>query len=164
MIEEWRTLIPDFYEVSNTGKVKSLSRRILGDNGDRLLKTKEKKSFKDGKGYLTVKLHVNNESSNYKVHRLVASAFIENPKELPQVNHIDGDKLNNNVYNLEWCNNFENHKHAQKLGLIKTKLSEEDILLIRELINEDFSNPDISKIFNVHRSTIYNIRHAKRHC
>lgn len=53
----------------------------------------------------------------YSVHRLVATAFIPNPKRLPQVNHLDGNKLNNHVANLEWCDAYDNVMHAIRTGL-----------------------------------------------
>jgi len=73
----------------------------------------------DGNGYLIVKIRINNKSKNIKVHRLVAQSFIENPENKPQVNHIDGNKTNNDLSNLEWVTRSENIKHAFKIGLKK---------------------------------------------
>lgn len=68
-------------------------------------------------GYLDIGLSKNNKQSRFKVHRLVVQAFLPNPNNLPQVNHIDGNKKNNNVENLEWVTAKDNTKHA-----IETKL------------------------------------------
>lgn len=77
--------------------------------------------FKNWAGYMRVGLFVNNKRVTYSVHRLIALTFIKNPNNLPQVNHIDGNKSNNNVNNLEWCSLSQNVKHAYKNNLIKPK-------------------------------------------
>ena len=69
------------------------------------------------KGYLGVRIYKNLKGKTFKIHRLVAQAFIPNPNNLLQVNHIDGDKENNRVDNLEWCTCEENMKHSYKIGL-----------------------------------------------
>lgn len=73
--------------------------------------------YKTKKGYLKVGLKVPEKKSpnKYRVNRLVAEVFIPNPSNLPQVNHKDGNKENNSVSNLEWCDNSSNQKHAKKL-------------------------------------------------
>lgn len=69
------------------------------------------------KGYEYVAIRQKGIYVGYSVHRLVATAFIPNPKRLPQVNHLDGNKLNNHVANLEWCNAYDNIMHAIRTGL-----------------------------------------------
>lgn len=91
------------YEVSNTGLIRNKRGRIL-----RPAITS---------GYYRVTLCNKGLNKNIHIHRLVASAFIDNPINLPIVNHIDGDKLNNSVENLEWCTFAHNNKHACDTGL-----------------------------------------------
>ena len=100
MIEEWRPIegYEGLYEVSSYGKDRSLDRFYY-----RLHKGKVLSPTKDRYGYLTVTLNCNGKSKTIKIHRLVAQAFLPNPDNLPQVNHKDEDKTNNNVDNLEWC-------------------------------------------------------------
>ena len=107
MKEEWRDIegYEDWYEISNLGRVRSIDNR-------KILKTNFSKD-----GYERVTITKDKITRNMSIHRLVAKAFIPNPYKLPQVNHIDGDKTNNNVDNLEWCTNQENHNHKMKNGL-----------------------------------------------
>ena len=68
-------------------------------------------------GYEQVTLSIDKKSVKFKVHRLVALMFIPNPDNLPQINHIDGNKQNNNISNLEWCTAYHNNKHARDMWL-----------------------------------------------
>lgn len=92
-----------YYEISNFGQVRSLDRVVTDWRGEVLLKGKIKNSVSDADGYLVVSLHKEGKTSMFKIHRLVATAFIPNPENLPQVNHKDENKQNNKVDNLEWC-------------------------------------------------------------
>ena len=121
--EEWRTIKGfEKYEVSNYGRVRSKDRVVIRNDGHKLtLKGKLLKPITDHKGYVNVSIYNSNGIKISHVHRLVAIAFIENPNMLPQVNHKDGNKKNNNVNNLEWCDNKYNQIHALTHGLRKTK-------------------------------------------
>lgn len=114
--------------------------------------------------------HVDLNGKSHKVHRLVASAFIENADGLDQVNHIDGDKGNNCASNLEWCNNSHNVKHAWDNGLmyVSDKLHDwnksrrqfipAEILTIRAMKRSgNFTNSQIARCFKVQTGTIRQI-------
>lgn len=104
------------YQVSNLGKVKSLSRKKwCGSSYANRNETILKEYIRNK--YYAVKLSKDGKTKHFKVHRLVAEAFIKKP-EL-QVNHIDGNKQNNRVDNLEWVTQKENIEHAIKIGLRK---------------------------------------------
>lgn len=94
------------YEVSENGEIKSL---FTG----KILKQSPTKD-----GYFSVILHLRNGEKGFRVHRIVALAFIDNPESKPYVNHIDGNKRNNVVTNLEWVTPRENTLHAIKIGLM----------------------------------------------
>lgn len=113
-MEEWKKTGYEGYEVSNYGQVKSIKRKV--QQGNRLLSVKETilKQNSDKRGYKIVRIP---KIGTVTVHRLVLKAFIENTENKPQCNHKDGDKTNNNVSNLEWMTNRENHIHAINTGL-----------------------------------------------
>lgn len=138
------------YQISNFGNVKSLKRNII------------LKPSSNRKGYLHIILYKNHKSKNSIIHRLVAQAFIPNPENKPQVNHIDGNKRNNNVNNLEWVTNSENQKHAFKLHLQTNsgnnnprarKINQYD--LNGKLIKTWNSIYEITKELGINRSSIW---------
>ena len=110
MIEEWRDIegYEGLYQVSNLGRVKSLARVVIRSDGKP--NTVNEKILKYGmnRGYCAVVLCKDGKKKMYKVHRLVAMAFLRNPHNLPEVNHKDEDKKNNCVDNLEWCTSLYN--------------------------------------------------------
>lgn len=122
MKEEWRQTAWDYIEISNLGNVRTrdIGRFFLFyDRHNKLFKptTRLTKSHtmsiqENNKGYLFVCAKENGRRKNLLIHRLVAEAFIPNPENKPEVNHIDGNPHNNRVDNLEWVTSSENRKHA----------------------------------------------------
>lgn len=113
--EEWKDIkgYEGLYQVSNLGRVRSLSRYVK-HRTIYILKGKLLKQRTRGKGYLAVTLCKNSKLKHYYVHRLVAEAFIPNPNNLPQVNHKDENKSNNCVDNLEWCDDKYNTNYGTR--------------------------------------------------
>lgn len=118
--EEWRPVIgyEGLYEVSSLGKVKSVSR--LDDNR-RFLSSKQLCLFSDKDNYKRVNLWKNGHMKQYPVHRLVANAFIPNPHGYPCVNHLDENKANNVIDNLEWCSFARNNSWGTRGARIARK-------------------------------------------
>ena len=122
--EEWRAVegFEGIYEISNFGRLRSLDREAHFFRYDRdcslHIKGQFLKTHKDEDGYERINLQTDNrKSKRFGVHRLVACAFISNPENKPTVNHIDGNKQNNHVSNLEWATHQEQSDHAASTGL-----------------------------------------------
>ena len=116
--EIWRDIkgYEGLYQVSNLGRVKSLERYVKGKDGLRLVKEIIMSiSVCRTNGYFKVILHKDGKQKRYQVHRLVAEAFIPNPDNLPIVNHKDENKINNCVWNLEWCTYSYNLTYGNRL-------------------------------------------------
>ena len=125
-LEIWKDVVgyEGLYKISNLGRLKSLKRTFLYSKGvyrtfdERIKKVCETSKRKNRQGYLCSRLKDKNGKSKCEyIHILVAKAFIKNKGNKPTVNHIDGNKHNNNVINLEWCSYSENNSHAIKNGL-----------------------------------------------
>lgn len=117
-MEKWKSVkgYEGFYEVSDGGRVRSLDRNTRNSrNGNltRFVKGRIKKQTERG-GYLCVTLNKEGKWETVTVHRLVASAFLDNPSHLPQVNHKDENKQNNRLDNLEWCSAEYNNKFGTR--------------------------------------------------
>lgn len=143
------------YEVSNTGLVRSLNYKNLGYIN--ILKFRN-----HHKGYIKAPLTKNKKTKSFFIHRLVAIAFIPNPDNKLQVNHINGIKTDNRVENLEWCTNSENQSHAYKNNLRsksyhKRKLSFEQAQDIRIKNQKGFDVKTLSILFECKIDVIYNI-------
>lgn len=156
MQEVWKDIkgYEGIYQVSNFGNVKSLDRAdCTGRNlKGKLFSTKAKKN-----NYITVRLLKNAKITTFSIHRLVALAFLPLVDGKNHVNHKDGNKQNNHVDNLEWCNMSENMKHAYKHGLahvVNKKLSDTDLCIIKEL-KGNTSGVKLAKIFGVSFQKIY---------
>ena len=113
MKEIWKDIkgYEGLYQVSSFGRVKSF------DSIDKLGRIRKGRILKGGKithGYLKVKLYKNGIASHHRIHRLVAQAFIPNPENKSEVNHIDEDKTNNMLSNLEWVTRNENNNHGTR--------------------------------------------------
>ena len=153
------------YEVSNYGRVLSINKPITKGTGVR--KPKFLKQSKGSKGYIMVKLYKDGQKLGMSIHRIVAINFIPNPSGLNVINHIDCNKTNNRVENLEWCTQRHNMTHAIENGLIayargeksrKSRLTESDVLEIRQLYaNAKISQMALANLFLVGQSSIWSI-------
>lgn len=160
--ELWRN-IEDYgsdYQISTFGRIKSSKNRhkkILAP-------------FVDKDGYLQIALSKNGNVKKFKIHRLVAQAFISNPNAKPQINHIDGNKMNNHVGNLEWCTDRENNRHAIKMKLrtysrnSNRALTDKQVKWCRSVhipFDEKFGSTALAKIFGISQVSMNNLLKRK---
>jgi hypothetical protein len=169
-MEIWKDVFgyEGIYEISSLGRLKSLQRQKQGRfNSIRTLKEKILKHSFDNDGYCQFVLSNDGFKKTIKSYRLVAEAFIPNPDNKPQVNHINGIKTDNRVENLEWCTNKENQIHAYSIGLkfpktgeqVKTaKLKEKEVLKIR---SSELTYRELSLKYKVSVMTICKIKNRK---
>ncbi len=169
MMEEWRDIkgYEGSYQISNLGRIKTFKVRA--------------NFYPDGvisKGYMAGEYMVASITKNKKrrglcIHKLIAHAFIPNPLNRNEVNHIDGNKLNNAIENLEWCTHSENVIHAFKTGLMvghirrgeksnNHKLSSIDVSIIKSAREEGFTQKQIATYFKISQANVSFITHNKR--
>lgn len=147
----------------------------ITDSGDILSKTsyhsdntlnKIRPNINKNRGYL----YARTSNKNYQIHRLVASAFIPNPDNKPQVNHIDGNKLNNHVSNLEWVTSLENIRHSINNGSTKQMSKNEGNIKytnmqcreVLDLVNKGISYTKAGSIHNMPYSTVAHLVRGSR--
>jgi hypothetical protein len=134
-MEVWRDVVgyEGYYQVSSLGRVRSLDRILDKPNlltggltvrKGRLLRQRELW------GYLYVNLCVHDKREHCRVHRLVVTAFIPNPENKPQINHKNGNKRDNRVYNLEWATASENSQHSYSNGLSKPPVNRKPVVCV----------------------------------
>lgn len=159
MSEIWKPVVgfEGLYEVSSLGRIRS--------------KRGVKSPYENRWGYLQITLYKDGKPYPKKLHRIVAEAFLDNPSNKREVNHIDGDKLNNTLDNLEWVTSSENKIHAQRLGLAPkpptkrgeenkcSKLTEDQVKQIRGEYRKgsrEYGSPGLAKKYGVsHRTILY---------
>ena len=161
-MEMWKDVIgyEGLYEISDQSRFRSLDRVIFREMNGKIFpnnyKGKNLVKRPARKGYWHVALtDTNGIRKDWLTHVLLASHFIPNPGDLPEVNHIDGIKSNDNINNLEWCTRSQNQEHAYELGLNnkqgenngRSKLSEKHIPIIREMLHHGFGPTIISQYF-----------------
>lgn len=158
MVKEIWKVIPhtkEMYEVSTLGRIKSHKRKT------KILKVSS------SLGYQQISLMVEGKRNVKMVHRLVMDAFTSNPHKKKTVNHINGNKADNRVENLEWATMSENMKHAYDTGLRVVqykKLSIKKVKEIIKLLSKGVAQSKIAKLFSIHKNTISSIATGRTWC
>lgn len=164
MTEQWKSIqgFEGVYEVSNEGRVRRLA-GAFGTSKTRVLKPK-----KHTGGYVCYGISLQGEVSYFTAHRLVAQAFLGERPEAMTVNHIDGNKLNNRIENLEYITQGENNLHAvrelgQRIGSkhYAAVLNEVAVINIKQNLLSKYTDTEIGKMYEVSRSVIKQIRRGK---
>ena len=171
--EEWRETEYEGVYVSNTGKVKQAAREIMRSDG-KVIHLPEREIAVTEDDYLRVKLHTADGTHSCKLHRLMAKAFIDNPNNYSVVNHKDGNKLNCNLSNLEWCTSSYNRQHACDNGMVNwskesreacgkrsRKLTDEQVNRIKELRDKGWALTEIAEYIGCAVSTVSRILSGK---
>lgn len=169
MKEIYKNITDTNFKISNKGRLLYLGEKIKFNSGfTKIIEPYYIKLKPNNQGYYTHSIkNFNNNSilGNHRlsyIHRLVAIYFIENPLNLPVVNHLDGNKLNNDVTNLKWDTLSENTKHAWRTGLNVKKKFKIPFEKIQDLILSGISYDDIEKNFNLKKGYIQNRRNKEK--
>jgi hypothetical protein len=170
MEEIWRDIegYEGLYEVSNLGRVRSLGCIIKLRHNCTMMREGKVLKLDNRNGYLYAGLSKKGVLKGVGVHRLVAKAFIPNPNNLPQVNHIDANRANNHINNLEWVTCSDNHKHAFKLGNRNSKgsknagskLTEEQAISIKYGYSH-LSSREVATLFGICVTSVNLIRSGR---
>lgn len=173
-MEEWKD-IPGFnsYQVSNLGNIRTIGRMVVNKGQfERKISARNLAPMNNGRGYLAASIQIKGQGKkNLYIHRLVASLFIPNPDNLPEVNHIDGDKSNNNISNLEWVSTQQNRDHAVRTGLIRrgerihsSKLTADQVLLIYDTVikNPSINKSELGRKYGINCTTVIKIQRKQR--
>ena len=168
--EIWKDVVgyEGIYQCSNIGRIKSLDHKVYHSNYKyRIQKGRIISVSKSKKGYLQVSLSKNGKRFHTGVHRIMAISFIDNPENKPQVNHIDGNKENNLLSNLEWVTNSENQIHAINGGLCSHNRGENhhmsifsngQIKVMRLLFKLGVNNRKVAELYNCSDAVVSNIK------
>lgn len=160
MSKQWKS-VPKYegmYEASIYGEIRSLDRYVqCKGGGKRLVRGFITRTFTNKFGYKRVVLFKNSKQHKFQLHRVIAMTFLDNPCNKPEVNHRNGNKLDNNIKNLEWVTRKENTDHAVETGLIKyggenhmsAKLRTKDVNWIRTLAMRGWTRKELGNIFPV---------------
>lgn len=172
--ETWKSIVgyEGIYEVGESGQVKSLPRIKYCGHPGATQKVKERILVKtiDRNGYVRVNLSKNGAAKLFHLHRIVALTFLDNLEGKREVNHIDGDKNNNNTSNLEWVTRSENMRHAFRNNLLnprvgennnKSKLTAEKVKEIRKLRSNGSTLQKIADQYGVSAANISEIVNFK---
>lgn len=129
----------DFIEVSNLGRVRTKDRYVPSKNASkRLVKGRVLKQHDNGHGYMFVQFYANGKRITLRVNRMVAITYIPNPHNYPVVNHLDNDRANNAVSNLEWCTRKENEDYKKNFGTSTPEVLGRPVIVV---------NPETSEVF-----------------
>jgi hypothetical protein len=153
--ERWKPITDyPYYEISDFGRIRSITRRVKSRSGTRILMGKLITQGQSNVGYPTISLvkTAGVKSITKLIHRLVAKEFVPNPDNKPCVNHKDGDKTNNNARNLEWVTELENKHHAYRIGLYShpthsSFTNEQAIGIIKLSISKTVSQSEIARTY-----------------
>jgi DNA-binding XRE family transcriptional regulator len=172
-MEIWKQ-VPEYpdYEASSLGNIRSLDKIVPKWNAPFYRKRKGKilKKSIGTNGYYYISMYKDKKQKSFKVARVIAQTFLNNPRNLPEVNHINSNRTDDRVQNLEWCNRSQNMKHAFDKGFAcqkgekngYSKLSKKEVIEIKRLHSiGDYKQKELAKIFNISKTTIHNVIKGK---